>query len=511
MNRTVTLTPDTAFPRDPLLVMKNVTKRFPGVIALDHVNITIKEAEIHLLLGENGAGKSTLIKTIVGINRPDEGELLWMGKPVRLNSVRDAYDLGIAVIYQELNNIPCLSVAENMYMGKEKQRYGFINWKEQRRHAQKALERVGLHQIDVTMPMEKLGIGHRQLIEIARVVDHNAKLIIMDEPTSSLSRSEIDTLLDLIVSLNKMGIAILFITHKLDEAKKVGHFVTILKDGKNSGPTMDVSTVSEDDIIAMMVGRKIEEKYPQRNVTPGDEIFRCENITSHKFDNISFNLRQGELLGIFGLIGAGRTEMVRAIFGIDHLKSGKIYVNGKEVSIKNPRSAISKGIVLVTENRKEEGLILIHDLTENVTIVTLEQFKNPFLISNTKRFLKVKDIGSTLDLRPIHPKTKVASYSGGNQQKIVIMKWLLTNAKILIFDEPTKGVDVGAKVEIYAIMNHLLEQGASIIMVSSEMDEIIGMSDRIMTMHEGIQTGIIQNDDSVSREQILTMATRSNQ
>ncbi|MDR1883607.1 MAG: sugar ABC transporter ATP-binding protein [Prevotella sp.] len=493
----------------PLLELKNITKRFPGVVALDHVDLTIRQNEIHLVLGENGAGKSTLIKTIIGINKPEEGEIFWMGKPVKISHIKEAYDLGIAVIYQELNNVPCLSVVENMFLGREHKRARlFVDWKEQKNRARKALECVGLQDIDLDIPMEKLGMGHRQLIEIARIVDSNAKFIIMDEPTSSLSRTEINSLLDLMVDLNKRGIAVLFITHKIDEAKKVGHVVTVLKDGKNSGSTVDVNTVSEDEIIAMMVGRKLEEKYPKRSVAIGKEVFRCENLSSPKFSNVSFNLRKGELLGIFGLIGAGRTELARAIFGADSLQDGSIFIDGKEVIIKNPRSAIDKGIVLITENRKEEGLILIHSVLENTTIVTLKDFLNGPLLNNKKRNSRVIDIGNKLRLRPTDPRMNAINFSGGNQQKIVIMKWLMSGARIFIFDEPTKGVDVGAKVEIYTIMNQLLEQGSSIIMISSEIPEIMGMSDRIMTIYEGNQTGILDNDKKITEEQILTMATR---
>jgi ribose transport system ATP-binding protein len=493
----------------PLLELRNITKRFPGVTALSQVNLTIKQNEIHLVLGENGAGKSTLIKTIIGINRPEEGEMFWMGRPVRINHIKDAYDLGIAVIYQELNNVPCLSIVENMFLGREQKRGRlFIDWKEQKAKAREALECVGLQDIDLDMPMEKLGIGHRQLIEIARVVDSNAKFIIMDEPTSSLSRTEIDSLLRLMVDLNKRGIAILFITHKIDEAKKVGHVVTILKDGRNSGPTVDVNTVSEDEIIAMMVGRKVEEKYPKRSIAIGEEVFRCENLSSLKFSGISFNLRRGELLGIFGLIGAGRTELVRAIFGADSLRCGMIFIDGEKVVVKNPRFAIDKGIVLITENRKEEGLILIHSVLENTTIVTLKEFLDGPLLNNKKRTSRVIDVGKKLQLRPADPRKNTMDFSGGNQQKIVIMKWLMSGARIFIFDEPTKGVDIGSKVEIYTIMNQLLEQGSSIIMISSEIPEVMGMSDRIMTMYEGIQTGIMDNDHKVTEEQILTMATR---
>ncbi|MDR1901832.1 MAG: sugar ABC transporter ATP-binding protein [Treponema sp.] len=492
----------------PLLELKNITKKFPGVTALSHVNLTIRQNEIHLLLGENGAGKSTLIKTIIGINKPEEGEMLWMGKPIRIDNVKDAFDLGIAVVYQELNNIPCLSVVENIYLGNEKRKYRyFVDWKEEKRLAKKSLEYVGLENIDLDTPMEKIGMGQRQLVEIARLIEHEAKLIIMDEPTSSLSRSEIDNLLKIMVELNKMGVSILFITHKLDEAKKVGHIVTVLKDGKNSGQTIGINDLSEDDLISMMVGRKIEDKYPKRSVELGEEVFRCHNLSSKKFKGISFDLRRGELLGIFGLVGAGRTELVRAIFGADPLMEGEIFINGKEERINDPHAAISKGIVLITENRKEEGLTLIHSLVENTTISTLNKFKDGPVINNKKRNNAVFDFGNKVALRPLNPQLQALNFSGGNQQKIVIMKWLMTGAKIFIFDEPTKGVDIGAKVEIYTIMNQLLEQGSSIIMISSEIPEIIGMSDRIMTMYEGKQTGIVNNDENINEERILSIST----
>ncbi|MBS5703655.1 MAG: sugar ABC transporter ATP-binding protein, partial [Butyricicoccus pullicaecorum] len=437
----------------PLLEMRDITKIFPGVVALSHVNLTIHQGEIHLLLGENGAGKSTMIKTIIGINKPEGGEMFWLGRPAKLHSIQDAYDLGIAVIYQELSNIPCLSVVENMYLGFEKRKGGFIDWKEQKRCARKALERVGLADLDVDTPMEKLGMGQRQLVEIARAIDRNAKLLIMDEPTSSLSRKEIDFLLDLMQELNqKDGVSILFITHKLDEAKKVGHKVTVLKNGQNSGPTIDVAGVTEDQIIKMMVGRSLEEKFPKRDVPIGGEVFRCEGLSAEKFDNIGFSVRKGEMLGVFGLVGAGRTETMRAIFGADPLADGHIYIDGQEVRIKNPQDAIKKGVVLITENRKEEGLILIHDVIENGTIVTMRQFKNKLgLISNKKRREMVEKYGNYLNLRPMQPDKLSVNFSGGNQQKIVILKWLLSGAKVFIFDEPTKGVDVGAKVEIYNI------------------------------------------------------------
>ncbi|NLL65478.1 MAG: sugar ABC transporter ATP-binding protein [Clostridiaceae bacterium] len=494
--------------KSPLLEMKKVTKIFPGVKALDKVDFSINEGEIHLLLGENGAGKSTLIKTIVGINKPDEGEMFWQGQPLVINSIDDAYSLGIAVIYQELSNVACLSVVENMFLGNEIKKNGFIDWKEQRRQTIEALKVVGLKDINVNQPMSALGVGQKQLVEIAKALARDAKLLIMDEPTSSLSSSEIEALLNLMLELKNHGVAILFITHKLDEGQKVGDRVTVLKDGKNSGRTVPVKGLTEDQIIRMMVGRELTEKYPTRVPNIGDVFLKCKNLTGEKFTNINFELRKGEILGIFGLIGAGRTELARGIFGADPLIDGEVIIDGTPVKIRNVRDAIKNGIVLLSENRKEDGLILIHDVVDNGTVVNIQEFKNKSgFIDNKKCQIAVREVAEQLNLRPMHLNKEVLNFSGGNQQKIVIIKWLLTNGKIFIFDEPTKGVDVGAKVEIYTIMNSILDRGDSIIMISSEIEEILGMSNRVMTMYDGRVTGIIENTSSLDQETVLAMAT----
>ena len=492
---------------DVLLEMKDITKMFPGVVALSHVDLTIKRGEIHLLLGENGAGKSTMIKTIIGINQPEGGEIWWEGQKVEHQTIANAYEQGIAVVYQELSNIPILSVVENMYLGNEIKKGMFIDWAQERKSARAALDYVGLTDIELDAPMSKYGMGQRQLVEIARAVDRKAKLIIMDEPTSSLSRREIDDLLKLMLKLKSEGVAILFITHKLDEGKAVGDRVTVLRDGQNVGEPQMVADVTEDDIIKLMVGREMSAKFPPRNHIIGEEVLRCENLSGGGFADVSFNLRKGEVLGMFGLVGAGRTETVRALFGADPLVEGKVFIDGKEVKIKNTRQAIDHGIVLATENRKEEGLVLIHDVIENATIPTMNNYKSGLLLSNAKRKEVSEEMGKKTNLRPLQTWKRAMDFSGGNQQKIVVMKWLLADAKVYIFDEPTKGVDVGAKMEIYTIMDQLLKEGASIIMVSSEMEEILGMSDRVMTMYEGVKTGEVPNDGTYTSEDILTLAT----
>lgn len=491
----------------PLLKITGLTKQFPGVLALDDVELTINEAEIHVLLGENGAGKSTLIKSIVGVVKPNAGELSWRGNPIHTTSIKDAYNLGIAVIYQELSNIQCLSVVENMFVGNEIKKNGLIDWKEQYKQAKIFLEKVGC-ELDPHVLCEKLGMGQKQMVEIAKALQREAKLIIMDEPTASLSRKEIDKLLELMAQLKKEGISILFITHKLDEAQKVGDVVTVLKDGKKVGETLPIEEADEETIIHMMVGRSLEEKYPQRKAEIGEEMLRVENLSGEKFRDVSFSVRSGEVLGVFGLVGAGRTETMRALFGADGTAGGRVFVKGKEISIKHERDAIDNGIVLITENRKEEGLILIHDVIENATLPSMKSFREKNrLLNNKKRATKTTEYGERVNLKPLHIHKNASDFSGGNQQKIVIEKWVMSNAEVYIFDEPTKGVDVGAKIEIYTIMNQLASQGAAIVMVSSEMQEILGMSDNVMVMYEGKKTGYVENGPDLTHENLMILGT----
>ncbi|HOX31016.1 MAG TPA: sugar ABC transporter ATP-binding protein [Spirochaetales bacterium] len=493
----------------PLLSLRGISKLYPGVRALDSVDLDILPGEIHVLLGENGAGKSTLIKTILGIEAPNGGEIRWKGRRLGAYGIREAYAMGIAAIYQELNNVGCLSVAENLYLGNEiplGRLRGTVSPSRQRAAARAALARVGLA-VDPAIAVERLGVGQKQLLEIARALDRKAELVIMDEPTSSLSRSEIDQLLGLMAAMKAQGIAILFITHKLDEAKKIGDRVTVLKDGKKVG-TLGIAEADEELIIKMMVGRKLEEKYPRRSARIGAEALRVEGLTGARFRDVSFSVRSGELLGLFGLVGAGRTETLRGIFGADRVAGGAIYLEGELARIERPADAIRRGVSFVTENRKEEGLTLIHDVVENATLPSLGSFCSlPAVVDQGRRYAATMDYGRRLNLRPLHVRKRAMDFSGGNQQKIVVEKWLMTGGKVFLFDEPTKGVDVGAKTEIYGIMNRLLEGGAAVIMVSSEMQEILGMSDRIVTMYEGRVTGEIANGPEATQERLLIMAT----
>lgn len=490
-----------------LLEISKLTKRFPGVTALDHVDISIKKGEIHVLLGENGAGKSTLIKSIIGVVTPDEGELWWNGSLMKTSSIKEAYDLGIAVIFQELSNIPCLSITENMFVGNEIEKGGIIDWKAQHTQAKEYLEKVGCN-IDPHILCEELGMGQKQMVEIAKALQRQAKLIIMDEPTASLSRTEIDRLLELMLELKTQGISILFITHKLDEAKKVGDVVTVLKDGKRVGETIPVSDVSEDEIVRLMVGRTLDEKYPKSEAKIGDIVLEVSGLSGMAFDDVSFSVRKGEILGVFGLIGAGRTETMRALFGADPITAGSIKMDGQEVVIKKPSDAIKAGIVLVTENRKEEGLVLFHDVVENATLPTMKRFEGSGkLLRQKRRIEKTTELGEKVQLKPLHIHKQAMDFSGGNQQKIVIEKWVMADAKVYVFDEPTKGVDVGAKTEIYSVMNSLVKEGAAIIMVSSEMQEIIGMSDSVMVMYEGKKTGYIAHKEDMTHEKLMILGT----
>lgn len=477
-------------------------------MALKNVDLSIKKGEIHVLLGENGAGKSTLIKCIIGAQKVDEGSISWMGKDITGHAIADSYKIGISVIYQELSNVHCLSIVENLFIGREIPAGlpGFLNWKEQRSHAKEILGKVGLGKIDIDTEIGDIGVGQQQLVEIGRAVSSNAKLIIMDEPTSSLGGKEIDFLLGLISDLKKEGISILFITHKLEEAKKVGDFVTVLKDGAKVG-TKPMSEVEEESLVKMMVGKKLSEKYPKRQSSMGDVVFEAKNIVADKVHDVSFFLKKGELLGIYGLVGAGRTEAMKAVFGADELASADIFVNTKKVNMGNPVDAIKNGIVLLTEDRKKEGLCLIHDLVENINLPNLKKMVNVFgTLNKTKMRSQAVAYSEKVNIKPPGIDRLAMNYSGGNQQKIVIAKWLLSRANIFIFDEPTRGIDVGAKTEIYSIMNELLAQGDSIIMVSSEIQEILGMSDRILVMYDGKITGEFINTVDLTQEKLLVAA-----
>lgn len=491
-----------------LLSLKNICKGFSGISVLKNIDLDIEAGEVHVLLGENGAGKSTIIKIMTGAYTKDEGEMYWEGKKVEINSPSDAMDLGIATIYQELNLIPELTVYENIFLGRELKhngKYSLLNRKEMKKKAVQYLKRLG-QDISPNAKVSSLGIGQQQLVEIAKALTIDTKLIIMDEPTSSLSATEAQQLLQTIMELRKQGIAIVYISHRLEELKQIGDRITILRDGRTID-TLNVKETSTDKMIQLMVGRTLEDKYPKETFHLGKEGLRVENLRlKGSGKEISFTAYQGQILGFSGLVGAGRTELARGIFGVDPIENGKIYVFGQEVRIKSPADAIKAGLAFITEDRKSEGLILDQTLEFNMTIASLKKYKKGLFIQPDQLKKGSENYIQELQVRPGDIQKHARKLSGGNQQKVVIAKWLCTQAKIFIFDEPTRGIDVGAKVEVYRLINSLVKNGAVVIIISSELPEILGVCDRILVMSEGEITADILREEA-NQEKIMKAAT----
>jgi ribose transport system ATP-binding protein len=491
-----------------LLELKSICKSFSGINVLKNINLDIKPGEVHVLLGENGAGKSTLIKIMTGAYTKDEGEIYWEGKKIEITGPADAMNVGIATIYQELNLIPELTVYENMFLGREIKhggKFSLLNRKEMKKKAVEYLKLLG-QDIPPDQKVSSLGIGKQQLVEIAKALTINAKLIIMDEPTASLSESEIEQLLQTVDELRKRGIAIVYISHKLEELKRIGDRITILRDGAKI-ETLPVKETSTDKMIQLMVGRNLDEKYPKETFTLGKEGLRVEKLRLKGSDKeISFTAYQGQILGISGLVGAGRTEIARGIFGVDPIESGKIYVFGQEVNIKSPKDAINAGLAFITEDRKGEGLVLDQTLEFNMTLASLDKFKKGGLIQPDHMKKVSEGYMKELQVRPADIQKHARKLSGGNQQKVVIAKWLATEAKVFIFDEPTRGIDVGAKVEVYRLINSLVQNGAVVIIISSELPEILGICDRVLVMSEGeIMADLLREE--ADQEKIMKAAT----
>jgi ribose transport system ATP-binding protein len=491
-----------------LLRLENITKKFPGVLALDKVNLAIRAGEIHGLVGENGAGKSTIIKTITGAHAPDEGEIYFNGQKLESITPHYSMSLGIACIYQELNQVPHMTVAENIYLGREKLRsklFGILNREEMKRRSREVLSTLGLD-IDPELNVGTLGVGKQQMVEIARAVQAEARLIIMDEPTASLSAHESDELLRISRFLKDKGVSVIYISHRLDEVKGICDRITIMRDGK-SITTVNNADISVDEMVKGMVGRDISQKYPKVKAAIGKELLRAERLTRKGFFNdVSFAVHAGEVVGFAGLVGAGRTETVRALTGADPLDSGRIFVDGKEIHIHNPRDSIRAGIAFLTEDRKAQGLILIQDIEFNSTIVNLKKYVGRFFLNLGAAKADAERMVRELRTRTPSVSMPAGNLSGGNQQKVVIAKWLLSKARIFIIDEPTRGIDVGAKVEVYNLINQLVKEGAAVLMISSEMDECIGMSDRIVVMHEGQVTAELSGD-RVTQENVMYAAS----
>lgn len=475
----------------PLLEMQGINKAFPGVQALRNVDLTIYPGEILALLGENGAGKSTLMKILNGVYSADSGTITWDGTPVIISSPNDAQRTGISMIHQELALIPYLDAGKNIYLGREPRGIlpGTINWRKLYTDADAQLRDIGLN-ISTRTPVRFFSIAQQQMIEVAKALSLNARLIVMDEPTSSLTDREVDSLFEQMRLLRERGVAIIFISHRLDEVFEICDRLTVLRDGELIG-SKSVSEVDTDQIINMMVGREMGQMYERRETPPGDEIIMdVRDLNRGRMvQDVSFQLRKGEILGIAGLVGAGRTELVQTLFGVYPATSGEIILNGEPVTIRRPSQAIQHGIGLVPEDRKGQGLFLGMRVSENIVMAKLRDIANVIFV----RWRDVKETSEEyvqrLDIRTPSIRQTVRNLSGGNQQKTVIAKWLTLDPKILILDEPTRGIDVGAKSEIYRLMNQLAARGVSIIMISSELPEVLGISDRILVMHEGRVTG----------------------
>ncbi len=488
------------------LCMRDISKSFPGVRALTKVNLEIKCGEVHALLGENGAGKSTLLKILSGAYSKDEGEIIVNGKKIDQMTPQLAEELGISVIYQEFNNLPYLSVAENIFLGRQPvKKNGLIDWKKCYEDSRKLLEKVGL-EIDPRTPVSRLKIAQQQMVEIAKALSQNAKVIVMDEPTAPLTQIEIDNLFQVVRELKENNVAVIYVSHRLVEIKEICDRITFLRDGCYVG-SAEVRDVNMNDMIRMMVGRELNDMYPQSHAVPGLPVLKVESLsTADKLDNINLVLHKGEILGLAGLVGAGRTELARAIFGADPICSGKIKMEGEDIDIKSTRDAISQKIGLVPEDRKKQGLVLIMNLIRNTTLASLNKFSRFGKLNLRAEKHKAEDYVKRLKIVTPDAWAIVNNLSGGNQQKVVLSKWLCADCKVLIIDEPTRGIDVGAKVEIYELMNELVEKGMGILMISSEMQELIGVCDRILVMYEGKISGELKRPE-FSEEKIMAYAT----
>ena len=495
----------------PLIELRKVSKFFPGVIALNKADLKLYSGEVHGLMGENGAGKATLIKLLTGAYKPDEGEMLLDGQPLKVNGPKDAMNMGLTAIYQELNVIPKLTVWENIFLGRElRNKKGLLDIPQMKERAKELLQQLRQN-IDVDEKVENLGMGHQQMVEICKALVLESRLIIMDEPTSSLSAGETEELLRTARELRDRGMAIVFISHHMDEIFRICDRLTVLRDGCVIQSMLAKDTNTEN-LIKLMVGRDINQQFPKIVAAKKEELLRIEDFTSEdgSFKDISFSVCGGEVLGFAGLVGAGRTEVMRAIFGADARKTGKVYVKGKEADIRSPKAAISYGIAFLTEDRKGEGLVLSNTVGFNINLSTFEKSKRGLLLNNALLRNKAKNDITQLRIKTPSINTTVRGLSGGNQQKVVIAKWLETNADIFIMDEPTRGLDVGAKLEVYNIINNLVSEGKAVIMVSSELPEVMGMSDRIIVMHEGYMAGEFKRDE-VEREAIMMAASGGEQ
>lgn len=499
---------------DIILAMNHISKSFPGVKALDDVSFHVRRGTVHALMGENGAGKSTLMKCLFGIYSLDSGEILFDGKPVHFHNPKDALNAGISMIHQELQPIPYRSIAENLWVGRYPTKkilglFSVVDHKLMRTKSLELLKKVHL-KVNPNIALKELSVSQIQSIEIAKAISYESKVIIMDEPTSSLTLQEVDQLFEIINNLRNLGVSIIYISHKMEEILRISDEVTIMRDGKYIG-TWAAKELTMDKIIKNMVGRELTNLYPPKNNVPGDVSLQVKDFTStnhRSFKNVSFEVRKGEILGIGGLVGAQRTELVEGIFGLRSVEKGEISLHGHKLNIKSPRDAIAKGIALVTEDRRGNGIFGVLSVRDNVAVASLSDFVDFHIKLNNHKLNKLAEANiKKLRIKTPNTKTRISSLSGGNQQKVIISRWLAVEPDVFILDEPTRGIDVGAKYEIYSIMMDLAQQGKTIIMISSEMPELLGVSDRIMVMCEGRLSGIL-NKDEANQEKIMELATK---
>ncbi len=493
--------------QSPVLELRGVSKRFPGVVALEDVGFALRRGEVHVLVGENGAGKSTLVKILSGIYQPDAGEILLDGRPVVLQDPHVAQTLGISTVHQELNLVPHLDAGRNIFLGREPSRAigQVIDWPALYRQAHAQLHTLGID-LDPRTPVRRLGVAAQQMVEIAKALVAQARVLILDEPTAAITAEEAEQLFRIVDRLRAGGTAIVFISHHLEDATRIGDRATVLRDGHHVA-TVTMAETTPRDLIRLMVGRDLTQQYPKEPVPLGPVALEVQGLSrAGVLHDVSLQVRRGELLGIAGLVGAGRTELARAIFGIDSIDRGQIQINGVPVRISNPRAAIRHGLALLPEDRKQQGLVLPLSVADNVGVAAPDKLGAPAgLVPPVARLRAARRFITSLRIKTPGPRQPVRLLSGGNQQKVVLAKWLLTEVDIFIFDEPTRGIDVGAKVEVYRLMNDLLAGGAAIVMISSELPEVLGMSDRILVMRGGRIVAELDRAEA-TQESIMTHA-----
>lgn len=488
---------------DFILELKNISKSFPGVKALDNVSVSIERGTVHALVGENGAGKSTLIKVLAGIYHPENGEVYLDGVKTTFRTPFDSQQKGISVVHQEFKMSESLSVAENVFLGNLMYKGRLVDWKGMRKCADQMLRDLGVP-MDVNIAVENLSVAQKQMVEICKAINRNCKVLIMDEPSATLTEKEQALMFSTVRSLRDAGVTIIYISHRLEEIFDLCNNVTVLRDGQHIA-TLPVSSVTQDELVSLMVGRTVTREYPRSSRPRGEVVLEARELNRKGvLKNISFNLYQGEVLGIAGLVGAGRTELIRAMLGIDKLDSGELFLRGKPVKIDSFRKAIDLGLSLVPEDRKSQGLVQISPVSRNICMVNMDAAARGFIMNSAKERKISRDYVKKLDIVTPDAETEAQYLSGGNQQKVVIAKWLLEDSDIIILDEPTRGIDVGAKSEIYHLIVDLVEQGKTVLMISSELPEVIGMSDRVLVIHEGHLVGELMRGEA-SQEKIMSM------